>query len=314
MRDNTIDIAKGIAIILVVVGHCTLISGLPHRFIYSFHMPLFFIIGGSFYHEKAITVSLKSDFYRLIVPYIVFASIYILKFAITSLYNENYESILTVLLGAIYTNSGSDHTSYFLSNMPGIGTIWFLPALFVCRNLFNALYVHLSVKNFYPTIMLISLLCIILDVYVVNLPLGILTGSSAMIFYLFGYYSKENYIASGWKIVGVICWLIAIQYSHLYMGNCHYGMYPIDVAGACAGTCVILYTSKYIMQYTNYISTFLSWMGRLSLVVLCMHFIDILIDVNTRLDVKNWIVYIFLEFLIIVPLTYHDHAARCSHR
>lgn len=47
-RDNTIDITKGIGILLVIVGHT---GGLPadtyiHHFIYSFHMPLFFILGG----------------------------------------------------------------------------------------------------------------------------------------------------------------------------------------------------------------------------------------------------------------------------
>lgn len=45
MRDRNIDAAKGIAIVRVVMGHiCTGIPGLV-KWIYSFHMPLFFDIG-----------------------------------------------------------------------------------------------------------------------------------------------------------------------------------------------------------------------------------------------------------------------------
>ena len=46
MRDKNIDAAKGMAIVLVVMGHvCTGIPGLV-KWIYSFHMPLFFLISG----------------------------------------------------------------------------------------------------------------------------------------------------------------------------------------------------------------------------------------------------------------------------
>lgn len=50
-RDKTIDVLKGIGIILVVIGH----SGCPNLlkdFIYSFHMPLFFIASGYFFNEN----------------------------------------------------------------------------------------------------------------------------------------------------------------------------------------------------------------------------------------------------------------------
>ena len=50
-RDNTIDIAKGIAIILMCIGH----SYCPEQlctFIYLFHMPFFFMISGWFWKEK----------------------------------------------------------------------------------------------------------------------------------------------------------------------------------------------------------------------------------------------------------------------
>lgn len=50
-RDTTIDILKGIGIILMVIGH----SGAPlhfHQIIYLFHMPLFLIASGWFFKEE----------------------------------------------------------------------------------------------------------------------------------------------------------------------------------------------------------------------------------------------------------------------
>lgn len=58
-RDHSIDILKGIGILLVIMGHCDIfgrISGL----IYSFHMPLFIILSGYFF-------SYKDDIRKLII-------------------------------------------------------------------------------------------------------------------------------------------------------------------------------------------------------------------------------------------------------
>ena len=44
-RNQWVDVAKGIAIILMVLGHTAIPDSLS-RFIYSFHMPLFFIASG----------------------------------------------------------------------------------------------------------------------------------------------------------------------------------------------------------------------------------------------------------------------------
>lgn len=49
-RIPEIDILKGIAIILVVIGH-TRVPG--NSFIYLFHMVVFFITSGYFYSEKS---------------------------------------------------------------------------------------------------------------------------------------------------------------------------------------------------------------------------------------------------------------------
>ena len=51
-RIEAIDIAKGIGIFLVVIGHFINMCNYPGRVIYSFHMPLFFFLSGICFNEK----------------------------------------------------------------------------------------------------------------------------------------------------------------------------------------------------------------------------------------------------------------------
>jgi fucose 4-O-acetylase-like acetyltransferase len=67
-----IDIAKGIGIFLVIVGH----SHCPpflQTIIYSFHMPLFFFLSGYTFHYDKYKLNkcafVMNKFYRLVVPY-----------------------------------------------------------------------------------------------------------------------------------------------------------------------------------------------------------------------------------------------------
>lgn len=96
VRDQRLDIAKGIAIILVVIGHTiqarysNFDDVLGFRVIYSFHMPLFIFLSGAvaslWFDPNEIALSLrelskligsriKSAFIRLVIPFISWALI-----------------------------------------------------------------------------------------------------------------------------------------------------------------------------------------------------------------------------------------------
>ena len=70
-RIDYFDIAKGIGIILMILGHMSLQNEYLKNFIYSFHMPLFFIISGYFFKQRDNKVCMKNILKKLIVPYIV---------------------------------------------------------------------------------------------------------------------------------------------------------------------------------------------------------------------------------------------------
>ena len=54
MRLEWVDISKGIGILLVIIGHCVYIGGSIHNWIFSFHMPLFFILSGMFIKDEPV--------------------------------------------------------------------------------------------------------------------------------------------------------------------------------------------------------------------------------------------------------------------
>ena len=68
-RIQYIDIARGIAIILMIIGH--VIEGLPRKIIYSFHMPLFIIVSGLLYKDRNAKDTIKNILKKLILPYAI---------------------------------------------------------------------------------------------------------------------------------------------------------------------------------------------------------------------------------------------------
>lgn len=94
-RNNFVSIAKALGIICMVIGH----SGCPNiltKFIYSFHMPLFFICSGYFFKEIYSSADFKSfcikKVKKLYLPYIKWSLIFLILhnfFLKINVYNVN---------------------------------------------------------------------------------------------------------------------------------------------------------------------------------------------------------------------------------
>lgn len=84
-----LDAAKGLGILLVVLGHIWETDRPASVLIYSFHVPFFFIISGILLEftqvkKRAWSSIIKSRLCRLIVPYLVFEAIFIGVYALRS--------------------------------------------------------------------------------------------------------------------------------------------------------------------------------------------------------------------------------------
>lgn len=71
MRLRYLDIAKGIGIICVIIGHTVEHGSFLFNVIFSFHMPLFFIVSGILFRKNEKSQFVKKKFRSLIVPYAV---------------------------------------------------------------------------------------------------------------------------------------------------------------------------------------------------------------------------------------------------
>jgi fucose 4-O-acetylase-like acetyltransferase len=121
-RVQYIDIAKGIGILLVVLAHNDLSGYHPmlHRFIYAFHMPLFFFLSGIFFNPaRDFRTIFQKRFNGLIKP---------LVFIILLIYG------ISVFFGKMsFSTAGARllKTLYMTGPYMNWVQLWFLPVLFL---------------------------------------------------------------------------------------------------------------------------------------------------------------------------------------
>ncbi|RIK53716.1 MAG: hypothetical protein DCC59_06230 [Chloroflexi bacterium] len=121
-RIDYIDIAKGIGIVLVVMGHndFALISPFGHKLIYSFHMPMFFFMSGMFSKpDMSFWAFARRRFERVLRPF--FFTILLIYFMTSSFSKVSISVATSRVFKAMYGNG------HYLDWVQ----LWFLPHLFV---------------------------------------------------------------------------------------------------------------------------------------------------------------------------------------
>src|SRR5262249_45565737 len=209
-----VDHAKGIGIFLVVVGHVlpglrdasilndTVWDEFVVRFIYSFHMPLFFFIAGLFAQHSANRPNSRFFLDKLSViayPYFIWSLLHV-TLEICSAKYVNHPIPPVALLKLIYSP---------------IMQFWFLYTLFVILTLYKLAYnLELSSKVFVA----FALLCYAVEVFRVNdwdvlnsvcyfmiyFALGVVTAQTSL---LNGLLRRKTRWAAGITVVG--CVLVA---------------------------------------------------------------------------------------------------------
>jgi fucose 4-O-acetylase-like acetyltransferase len=298
-RDAFLDIAKGMAIILVVIGH--VIQGSSEKFddllwfrvIYSFHMPLFVFLSGA-----VAAIAFRSD---SIQDGIGSA----LKRAQTKISKATLRLLLPFLAWCvinqlIYHHSDSVISALILAFRRPDTALWFLLAIFYCIVLASIFEIVFSLLNLLfqkAELKLVSkLLCdgriqiilMILIWWVIreHTPRGAGIGllRPYFIYYLLGmgFYKYVYLKLSTWKYL--LAWIIFITlipyWSRTAVDNINgLTLIPIGLiyfyAGlvALTGSLVILSVAKWISETTiKSIRNFLILCGKLSLGVYAIHY------------------------------------------
>lgn len=117
-RDPSIDIARGLSMYLVVLGHSALLASVSpeiNRFIFLFHVPAFFFISGCLVSQRRINLLRAGR--RLLLPFFAAA----LLFGVAKLAWDPIQRPAAMLGGILYGTA---------STLPS-SPLWFLPVLFL---------------------------------------------------------------------------------------------------------------------------------------------------------------------------------------
>lgn len=138
-RQYWIDYAKCVAILAVVLGHTYSFGNPVHAFVYSFHIPLFFVISG--YLTKAEKPKIKKLANRLLLPYVLICLLTFLLLAVKG--GLSRVQFARLALACIWASGGDVPNA----DIPGIGLAWFLMASFIAKIMFQMIQVNLDERG-----------------------------------------------------------------------------------------------------------------------------------------------------------------------
>lgn len=238
-RNQSMDMAKGIALLCIIMVHI----GIPVRgakiLLYSFHLPVFFVASGWFFNPDSLNARsfmayLKYKANTLLKPYFVLSIIVVLFRLIISGYAVSIEVLQGLLIQRRYT------------------TLWFLTALFWANIIFFFIVKVFKKKRYILLIsMALSCVFIIYDSGVgVSIPWNLDIAMISLVFMASGYIfrnriefitSKKKYIP---LLVGcsfmIVCFgLTVINYKLGFetfeMFRNRYGCFPVTILAAVLG-------------------------------------------------------------------------------
>ena len=251
-RDVRFDIMRGVGILLMLLGH-VLSNDFAYRWIYSFHMPMFFLLSGLLSHNTAL---FNEKGIRYIANY---SKRILLPFVVT------IGAIMLLQIGVCIMQCNTIHVGHVM------GPLWFLPALWwakICMGAIN----HLPRYAFWVAIGG-GLLAFIAGIWITEDRVFLLQGLCAVPFLAIGQWVKDHKLTWWMIAIGIAAWITAVCFSHLDIHGREFGCWPLDIIGACGGTWVLFKVIDYLQraQWMQRIMRPLAWVGRFSLAMLCMH-------------------------------------------
>lgn len=290
VHNNYITISKAIGIILMVVGH----SGCPQflfKFIYLFHMPLFFFCSGIFFREmktkEESSLYIKKRIIGLYVPFVKWSVLFLLLHNLlmfVGIYNPYYgfESgssyyTLTDMFQKLFLILFTMHDYEEL-----LGGFWFIRALFITSLLIVLVsMVRKSFKYKYEMTCLFFLLMTIVIRRLAPDPelwRDISMGSFGAFFYMLGFLLKQyDYVwmnKTGAFFCCIVLFLSLIYFKEGVSMGCGFNKVSVFSVSALSGSMLTLYLSKIIENIVPYVRDCLYYIGNHTLVILALHFLS----------------------------------------
>ena len=289
-RIQWVDIAKGITIILMIIGH----SGCPkdiNNWIFSFHMPLFFVLSG-------LTTNWKKKQYLAFV--LKKAKSLLLPF-------WGYSLSMCIML---YLFELEAPYSSLLKGWGGYA-LWFIPVLFfglLISGIFLIVFKIEECGALFLIMFLLSMVSYAFCYYDFRLPWNMAVVPYATMYIIMGAYLNRYLVVFSsstkkmrfiWLIISLVITILVSYYWRLDMNSNHIiPMLPLTIA-AFAGTFFISILSITIEKKTKNISKLLQVIGKETFLILA--FSQIIIQIINKYIVIN-VIYKYLLLIIILIL------------
>ena len=146
-RLDWIDFAKGIGIILVLIGHSNFIPREMLCYIYSFHMPLFLFLSGFLFKYKSnLKDFLKKKISTTLIPYLSFFALLLISIGIKNFVIFNKIITIKTAINILVLKPGF------------VYSIWFLISLLFVEIIFNFILKVTNEKRIFVAI--ITVFCV----------------------------------------------------------------------------------------------------------------------------------------------------------
>lgn len=282
MKNNYISIAKAIGIILMVVGHA-ISQNFAYRFIYIFHMPLFFFCSGYFYRVPTSLDGVRQfavkRFRGLYWPFVKWGVLFLLfhnLFCTWKIYDprtiDRYSLLdhLNRLKSLIFTMTGQDQL---------IDPFWFLKQLLL-SSLLICIATFLLQKIKYKDIVLcffFILMAIVSKFFKWGLPilwdLSIIFLSTTFVFmgYLYRMVEKETVYSNRNLILSSIIVLLVVWRYNDYLDMLWYNSKNLLLLlfAAFVGIFMVLCISKKIERWP--VKKLFYYIGNHTMIILVLH-------------------------------------------
>lgn len=294
-RDESISISRAIAIILMVVAHAGIWKSVNHV-IYTFHMPLFFIMSGMCFKENYLTKPLlfvKRKLLGVYWPYIKWSLVFLCLHNICfkfHLYDAVYgfQGVGTPL----YTmHDYLMHARDVIFKMEGhenlLGTFWFMKQLFLGNLLFYGV-LRLVKNHSWMASGILIILAFAMNMLHQKIPyieITYLVPYSAS-FIAIGYSLKsENIDYHEWSnksLCLIICLLVTVMLLGAFI-NPRHGMLsqssmtllPYMIPAVAGTLCTLLFSRWLLKRVTNQmIIRLLCFVGEHSFEIMALHFLS----------------------------------------
>lgn len=220
-----VDWAKIIGIYFVILGHGSLMDANANIYIYSFHMPFFFMLSGMLYKKRDLPETFKKSIKTLIIPYLIISLICFLYYTVVD-YLVNSEFSISMVyhrVGAILMGLGYATNNWEPVSQP----MWFIIALF-----FMQIAMSLSSYHKYGEyiLLVVSLLFyVILQFFKIDTYPPFDSAAIAFPFFFVGYKMKNWLLNEDRKMNAVpfvlfLLWLILATFNgRVDVCHCDYG-------------------------------------------------------------------------------------------